>query len=96
MKSVYDVIIKPIVTEASMAGMEDNKYTFKVLKDVNKTEIKQAIEEIFNVDVVKVNTLIVKGKVKRLGKNQGKRPDWKKAIVTLAPGSQIELFEGMA
>jgi len=95
MKTSYDIIIKPIVTEASMANIEVNKYTFKVRKDVNKTEIKKAIEELFNVDVVKVNTLMVKGKVKRLGKTEGRRPNWKKAIVTLAPGSKIELFEGM-
>ena len=95
MKTSYDIIIKPIVTEASMANIEVNKYTFKVRKDVNKTEIKKAIEELFKVDVVKVNTLMVKGKVKRLGKTEGRRPNWKKAIVTLAPGSKIELFEGM-
>jgi large subunit ribosomal protein L23 len=79
-----------------MMAMEENKYTFKVRKDSNKTEIKKAIEELFNVDVVKVNTMNVKGKVKRLGRNEGKRADWKKAIVKLAPGSKIELFEGMA
>ncbi|MEA1974942.1 MAG: 50S ribosomal protein L23 [Bacillota bacterium] len=95
MKTSYDIIIKPIVTEASMANIEVNKYTFKVRKDVNKTEIKKAIEELFSVDVVKVNTLMVKGKVKRLGRTEGRRPNWKKAIVTLAPGSKIELFEGM-
>jgi|SRR6056297_2110516 large subunit ribosomal protein L23 len=96
MKTSYDIIIKPIVTEKSMMSMEENKYTFKVRKDSNKTEIKKAIEELFNVDVVKVNTMNVKGKVKRLGRNEGKRADWKKAIVKLAPGSKIELFEGMA
>lgn len=92
----FDIIIKPIVTEASMIAMEENKYTFKVEKSANKTEIKRAIEEIFNVDVVKVNTMNMKGKKKRMGRNEGKRADWKKAIVKLAPGSQIELFEGMA
>lgn len=96
MKTAYDIIIKPIVTEASMIAMEENKYTFKVRKDANKTEIKKAVTEVFDVDVVKVNTVNVKGKVKRLGRNEGKRPDWKKAIVKLAPGSKIELFEGMA
>lgn len=96
MRNVHDIIIKPIVTEKSMMAMEENKYTFKVLKGVNKTEIKKAVEEIFDVDVVKVNTMIVKGKVKRQGRSEGKRADWKKAIIKLAPGSQIELFEGMA
>ena len=96
MKSPYDIIIKPIITEKSMMGMEINKYTFKVLKDANKTEIKLAIEEAFGVKVSKINTLNVKGKVKRQGKFIGKRADWKKAIVTLTADSKpIELFEGM-
>jgi large subunit ribosomal protein L23 len=96
MKSPYDIIIKPIITEKSMTGMEANKYTFKVLKDANKTEIKLAIEEAFGVKVSKINTLNVKGKVKRQGKFIGKRADWKKAIVTLTADSKpIELFEGM-
>lgn len=96
MKSPYDIIIKPIITEKSMSGMEANKYTFKVLKDANKTEIKLAIEEAFGVKVSKINTLNVKGKVKRQGKFIGKRADWKKAIVTLTADSKpIELFEGM-
>lgn len=96
MKTSYDIIIKPIITEASMISMEENKYTFKVDKHANKTEIKRAIEELFEVDVVKVNTMNVKGKIKRLGRNEGKRADWKKAIVKLAPGSKIEIFEGMS
>jgi len=96
MKSPYDIIIKPIITEKSMMGMETSKYTFKVLKDANKTEIKLAIEEAFGVKVAKINTLNVKGKVKRQGKFIGKRADWKKAIVTLTADSKpIELFEGM-
>jgi len=96
MKSPYDIIIKPIITEKSMMGMEMNKYTFKVLKDANKTEIKLAIEEAFGVKIEKINTLNVKGKVKRQGKFIGKRADWKKAIVTLTADSKpIELFEGM-
>ncbi len=96
MKSPYDIIIKPIITEKSMAGMEESKYTFKVLKDANKTEIKLAIEEAFDVKIAKINTLNVKGKVKRQGRFVGKRADWKKAIVTLTADSKpIELFEGM-
>ncbi|MCP4325084.1 MAG: 50S ribosomal protein L23 [Alteromonadales bacterium] len=96
MKSPYDVVIKPIITENSMVGMEDGKYTFKVLKDANKTEIKTAIEEVFGVKVAKINTLNVLGKVKRQGKFVGKRANWKKAIVTLTADSKaIELFEGM-
>jgi len=96
MKSPYDIIIKPIITEKSMMGMEESRYTFKVLKDANKTEIKLAIEEAFGVKVAKINTLNVKGKVKRQGRFVGKRADWKKAIVTLTADSKpIELFEGM-
>jgi len=96
MKSPYDIIIKPIITEKSMSGMETNRYTFKVLKDANKTEIKLAIEEAFDVKVSKINTANVKGKVKRQGKFIGKRADWKKAMVTLTADSKpIELFEGM-
>jgi large subunit ribosomal protein L23 len=96
MANIHDIIIKPIVTEASMIAMENNKYTFKVLPKANKTQIKKAVSEIFDVEVVKVNTMNVKGKVKRMGRNEGKRADWKKAIVKLAPGNEIELFEGMA
>ena len=96
MRTPYDVIIKPIVTETSMMGMEDKKYTFEVAKDSNKTEIKLAIEKIFGVDVSKVNTVSVKGKKKRQGRYVGYRPNWKKAVVTLSAESKaIEFFEGM-
>ncbi len=96
MKSPYDIIIKPVLTEKSMEDMEEMKYTFKVLKTANKTEIKNAIEEIFDVKVKKVNTMNVLGKVKRQGRFVGKRADWKKAIITLTAESKpIELFEGM-
>lgn len=96
MTSHYDIIEKPIITEKSMDQMADRKYTFKVDIRANKTEIKKAIEKIFDVKVEKVNTMIIKGKMKRLGKHEGKRPDWKKAIVTLTPDSKsIEFFEGM-
>jgi large subunit ribosomal protein L23 len=96
MKSSYDIIIKPIITENSMMGMEDGKYTFKVLKTASKTEIKTALEEVFGVKVAKINTANVLGKVKRQGKFVGKRADWKKAIITLTADSKpIEFFEGM-
>ena len=94
-KEARDIIVKPLVTEQSVAMMENNKYVFKVALNANKIEIKQAIEEIFKVKVVDVNTLRVKGKVKRMGRTQGKTSDWKKAIVQLAPEDHIEVFEGL-
>ncbi len=96
MKTPYDIIIKPIITENSMTLTAEKKYTFKVDKRANKFQIKSAIEEIFGVKVVAVNTLNVKGKPKRQGKHEGYRPDWKKAIVKLtAESKEIEFFEGM-
>lgn len=96
MRSPHDVIIKPIVTEASMDAMAEKKYTFKVDKKANKTEIKNAIEQIFSVKVAKVNTMNMTGKMKRMGANLGRRASWKKAIVTLTEDSNtIEFFEGM-
>ena len=92
----YEIIKKPIITENSMDQMADKKYTFEVAKDANKIEIKKAVEEIFGVKVEKVTTMRVLGKVKRMGANSGKRPDWKKAIVKLAEGSKtIEFFDGL-
>lgn len=92
----FDIIIRPIITEKSMMEMEEDKYTFEVAKKSNKSEIKRAIEAIFNVKVAKVNTMNMTGKVKRQGMNVGKRPDWKKAIVTLTPDSEpIEFFDNM-
>ncbi len=95
MKNPRDIIIRPLVTEKSSDLMETNKYAFVVDKNANKIEIKQALEEIFDVKVKAVNTANFKGKKKRLGRFQeGKTPDWKKAIVTLAEDSKpIELFE---
>ena len=90
-----DIIIRPIVTEKTSDMMKDNKYTFQVATGANKTEIRQAIEAIFNVKVVNVNTIRVLGKTKRMGKYEGKRSDYKKAIVKLAEGNTIPLFEGM-
>ena len=95
MKDYRDIIIRPVVTEKSMTLLEENKYTFIVDKRSNKTEIKNAIEKIFKVNVEKVATMIVKGKPKRMGRFEGKRPDRKKAIVKLKAGDRIRIFEGM-
>lgn len=95
-KLAQDIILKPIITEASMDALQMNKYTFKVAKSANKVEIAKAIEELFNVKVAKVNTISVKGKFKRQGRTAGYRADWKKAIVTLADGEKtIEFFDGL-
>lgn len=90
-----DILLKPIVTEKTAQMMQDNKYTFKVALTANKIEIRQAVEEIFKVKVLDVNTMRVLGKMKRMGRHMGKRPDYKKAIVKLAPGQTIGFFEGM-
>ena len=90
-----DVLVKPLVTEKASAMMQENKYTFVVALDANKTEIRQAIEELYKVKVLNVTTLRVMGKTKRMGKYQGKRSDYKKAIVRLAEGNTIPVFEGM-
>lgn len=95
MKLAREIIIKPVVTEKSVDLMQDNKYCFKVAKDANKIEIKNAIEEIFKVTVVNVNTVNVHGKMKRMGRTQGKTASWKKAAVTLREGDSIEVFEGL-
>jgi len=96
MRSPHDIIIKPVITEQSMNNMAENKYTFVVDKKANKTEIKNALEQIFGVKVEKVNTMNMEGKVKRMGVHVGRRANWKKAIVTLAQDSKgIEFFEGM-
>ena len=93
MKSPRDVIIRPVVSEKSYGGLEANKYTFLVHAGASKTEIKEAIQKIWNVHVLSVNTMRRKGKVKRQRFVEGKRPDEKRAIVTLAAGDQIEIFE---
>lgn len=96
MKNPHDIIIKPIVTEKSMENMAEKKYTFKVDKRANKVEIRNAVEEIFDVKVEKVNTMNMRGKKKRMGRYEGRRPDWKKAIVKLTEDSkEIEFFEGV-
>jgi large subunit ribosomal protein L23 len=93
MKSPRDVVVRPIVSEKSYAGLDGNRYTFLVAPDSNKTEIKEAIQQIWNVRVVAVNTMNRKGKVKRSRLGTGKRPDQKRAVVTLAEGDSIEIFE---
>ena len=95
--NAYDIIIRPVITEQSMADVADKKYVFQVAMNATKTEIKAAVEEIFNVKVSKVNTLRQIGKVKRTGAYPaGKRADYKKAVVTLTADSKtIEFFEGM-
>ncbi|MDR0596720.1 MAG: 50S ribosomal protein L23 [Clostridiales Family XIII bacterium] len=96
MRSPYDVIIKPVISEKSMAGAENKRYTFRVATDANKTEIKRSVEEIFGVDVARVNTMNYSGKLKRMGRNIGRRASYKKAIVILAKDSkEIEFFQSL-
>ena len=96
MKTAQDIILKPVITEKSMDDLQTGKYTFKVAKDANTSEIKKAVEEPFDVKVAKVNTMNCNGRAKRVGRFYGKTPDWKKAIITLTEGSKaIEFFEGM-
>ena len=109
MKAAQDIILKPIITEQSMDGLPNNKYTFQVAKDANKLEIKAAVEELFNVEVVKVNTVNCRGRQKRMGRFVGTTASYKKAVVTVNPepvnakGTKkadkkrgtIEFFEGM-
>ena len=95
MSKAYDIIIEPIISEKSMRMLADKKYTFKVAKNANKIEIGKAIEEIFKVEVDKVTTLNMMGKNKRVGVHQGKKADWKKAIVKLKGTKTIEFFESL-
>ena len=96
MKTAQEIIIAPVITEASMAAIAQKKYTFRVMKKVNKQEIAAAVEELFGVKVAKVNTINVRGRSKRMGLHSGKTADWKKAIVTLKADSKgIEFFESM-
>lgn len=96
MNNPHDIILKPLVTERSMMQIEEKKYTFKVDKNANKYQIKDAIEEIFDVKVEKVSVMNIQGKIKRMGKNEGRRASWKKAIIKLKPESkEIKLFENL-
>ncbi|MFO7769619.1 MAG: 50S ribosomal protein L23 [bacterium] len=95
MKRPQDVIIRPLITErAAIAQEEENKIFFQVAPDANKLEIKDAVESLFGVTVTSVRTMNVKGKLKRVGLRSGRRPSWKKAIVTLGEGDSLDFFEG--
>ena len=96
MKTAYDIILKPVITEASIADIQDKKYTFRVASDANKTEIAKAVEEIFGVKVEKVNTISMKAKTKRVRYVEGKTSAWKKASVKLTADSKtIEFFDSL-
>ena len=94
---IYDIIVAPILTEKSQAAISEKRYAFKVVPSATKTEIKDAVERIFGVTVAKVNTVNVKGKMKRMGRNQGRTAAYKKAIVQLTADSKaIEFFESLS
>lgn len=93
MPTPHEIILRPLITEKNTALMVNNKYSFEVLRNASKPEIKHAVETIFNVTVTRVHTMNVRGKLKRRGRATGYTRDWKKAIVTLVPGDRIEIFE---
>ena len=96
MKTAQDIIIAPVITEKSMSGIADKKYTFKVADGANKIEIAAAVEELFKVKVAKVATIYVRGKARRMGRYSGYTSSWKKAVVTLKADSKpIEFFDGL-
>lgn len=96
MKTTYNVLVGPMLTErGTLMKEQDNKVLFKVAKEANKIEIKNAVETIFKVKVSRVTTMNYRGKMKRMGKHEGKRPDWKKAIVTLKQGEKLDFIEGV-
>lgn len=95
MQVPQDIIIRPVISEKSMTLMEKNKYTFIVHSRANKSEIKKAIEDLFNVKVDKVNTIKIRGKKRRQGRYEGYTPERKKAVVTLKPGYKLEIIEGV-
>ena len=96
MKLAQEIILAPVITEESMMGTADKKYTFKVAKDATKVDIKKAVETLFGVQVEKVNTMNVRGQLRRYGRFEGYKSSWKKAIVTLTADSKtIEFFDGM-
>jgi large subunit ribosomal protein L23 len=92
--TVHDILLAPVVSEKSYSGIADRRYTFKVHKDAHKTHVRQAVEQLFDVKVERVNIVKVQAKPKRRGLARGTRPGWKKAIVQVAEGDTIEIFEG--
>jgi len=94
-KTPYDVILEPVLSEKAYGSYAEGKYTFWVHPEASKTEIKNAVQQAFKVNVLDVNVLTVRGKKKRMGRYEGKRADRKKAIVTVAPGQKIEALEGL-
>jgi len=92
---LYQVLKRPIISEKTTVLKEQGKYAFEVVKGASKRQVKEAVELAFKVDVVKVNIVNVPGKTKRFGRRQVETPEWKKAVVTLAPGQKIEFFEGV-
>ena len=96
MKAAQDIIIAPVITEHSMGGFADKKYTFRVAKDATKIDIARAVEELFGVKVEKVNTINVRGQARRMGRYEGTTASWNKAVVTLTEDSKtIEFFDGL-
>ncbi len=96
MKHIYDVLLGPMLTEkGTLLKEKENKVLFKVATMANKIEIKKAVEETFKVKVDNVATINCRGKIKRMGRHEGKRPDWKKAIITLKEGEKLDVIEGM-
>jgi large subunit ribosomal protein L23 len=91
----YEVIVRPLITEKATILAGDRKYAFQVDRRANKNQVRSAIEMAFNVSVTNVNTMNVRGKTRRVGRRHSRAPDWKKAIVTLAEGETIQIFEGV-
>jgi len=94
-KTPYDVILEPVLSEKAYGGYAEGRYTFWVHPEASKTEVKNAVQQAFKVKVLSVNVLTVRGKKKRMGRYEGKRADRKKAVVTVAPGQKIEALEGL-
>lgn len=91
----YSVLLRPLITEKGTLLSEQNKYAFQVAKGANKLQVKEAVEKAFDVHVVKVNTMVMPGKTRRVGRSRGMTSEWKKAVVTIMPGERIEFFEGV-